>query len=304
MKKIIKTLIVVALILTASYGGLVLYNRLQVDGGQQVNDMVAFLSKKTGIIADDEHFSDDVSAGNLLRRKMINRTHHIDITYFSRQKIDAQEIAKNIYQEAIKHTGVPNEGDYLHYSLSRVTISSKRTRIINGYHYDLAYDINYRTTLSKEQLIDKKVKAIVASVKGANYQKIKQLNDYLVHHMYYSDRGRGDQYTAYGALVNGHGVCQAYTLAYYRLLLEAKIDNRMITGLSVQPTGRENHTWNIVKLGNRYYEVDVTWNDAEGRKNMYFLKGDLQFKKSHHADDIYKTTAFQSKYPLSLYDHQ
>lgn len=53
MKKIIKTLIVVALILTASYGGLVLYNRLQVDGGQQVNDMVAFLSKKTGIIADD-----------------------------------------------------------------------------------------------------------------------------------------------------------------------------------------------------------------------------------------------------------
>ena len=300
MKKVIKTLIVVALILTASYGGLVLYNRLQVDGGQQVNDMVAFLSKKTGIIADDEHFSDDVSAGNLLRRKMINRTHHIDITYFSRQKIDAQEIAKNIYQEAIKHTGVPNEGDYLHYSLSRVTISSKRTRIINGYHYDLAYDINYRTTLSKEQLIDKKVKAIVASVKGTNYQKIKQLNDYLVHHMYYSDRGRGDQYTAYGALVNGHGVCQAYTLAYYRLLLEAKIDNRMITGLSVQPTGRENHTWNIVKLGNRYYDVDVTWNDAEGRKNMYFLIGDLQFKKSHHADDIYKTTAFQSKYPLSL----
>ncbi len=140
-------------------------------------------------------------------------------------------------------------------------------------------------------------------MKGTNYQKIKQLNDYLVHHMYYSDRGRGDQYTAYGALVNGHGVCQAYTLAYYRLLLEAKIDNRMITGLSVQPTGRENHTWNIVKLGNRYYDVDVTWNDAEGRKNMYFLKGDLQFKKSHHADDIYKTTAFQSKYPLSLYDH-
>ncbi|MGN1392028.1 MAG: transglutaminase domain-containing protein, partial [Sharpea porci] len=174
---------------------------------------------------------------------------------------------------------------------------------INGYHYDLAYDVNYRTTRLQEEAIDRQVKDIVKTVKGTNYQKIKQLNDYLVNHMYYSDQGKGEQYTAYGALINGHGVCQAYTLAYYRLLLEAKIDNRMITGLSVQPSGRDNHTWNIVKLDHRYYDVDVTWNDAQGRKNMYFLKGDLQFRKSHLANKSFHDPNFTQKYPLALYDH-
>lgn len=83
------------------------------------------------------------------------------------------------------------------------------------------------------------------------------LHDYLVNHITYNDdESLTYRYTAYGAIVEGQAVCQGYALAYQELLKMA--------GISAITVGSDSmrHAWNMVKLDDLYYHVDVTWDDT------------------------------------------
>jgi transglutaminase-like putative cysteine protease len=93
------------------------------------------------------------------------------------------------------------------------------------------------------------------------------------------------KYTAYGALVcNSEGkpnsaVCSGYSLAFEHILHQAGIPCGYVAGevISAEPrvNGQLGHAWNIVKIGKKWYEVDVTWDDMDS---------DLQFDR-----DIYES---------------
>ena len=76
-------------------------------------------------------------------------------------------------------------------------------------------------------------------------------------------------HTAYGALVedsNGtanYAVCDGYSQAYVYLLQQCGIDATVIVGIAgntIEDAG--GHAWTVVKLGDDWYEVDSTWDDA------------------------------------------
>lgn len=77
-------------------------------------------------------------------------------------------------------------------------------------------------------------------------------------------------HTAYGALVdNGHGqknmaVCDGYSKAYAYLLQQVGIEAIVISGAAGENAkSAGSHAWNLVKLGNDWYEVDATWDDTD-----------------------------------------
>lgn len=84
-----------------------------------------------------------------------------------------------------------------------------------------------------------------------------------------ADRGlTGLAHSAYGALVdNGRGtanncVCDGYAKAYTYLLQQSGIISAQIIGYA----GSESmglHAWNCILLDGEWYEVDVTWDDAD-----------------------------------------
>ena len=83
-------------------------------------------------------------------------------------------------------------------------------------------------------------------------------------------------FTAYGTLVNGTGVCQSYTLAFATILRDNGIDAKCLIVNSM------DHAWNEVKIGNCWYQTDVTWDDTDDEDiNIYswFLKSDDAFTK-------------------------
>ena len=144
-------------------------------------------------------------------------------------------------------------------------------------------------------------------------------------------------HTAYGALVedsNGtpnYAVCDGYSQAYVYLLQQCGIDATVIVGIAGNTLDDAGgHAWTVVKLGDDWYEVDSTWDDAGSLDEAvdsikesdplsygYFYEAltDLEYRdKIEHAlcyvtteeiqnyvpDDYYNYVTKDQKYQLTL----
>jgi len=93
-------------------------------------------------------------------------------------------------------------------------------------------------------------------------------------------------HTAYSAAVLGKSVCQGYAELAALLFTSAGIENYYVEGES-KGVG---HAWNIVRLGDGYYHVDLTWDDpiTDGGEDMlrydYFNLTDEMLSADHSWD--------------------
>ena len=106
-------------------------------------------------------------------------------------------------------------------------------------------------------------------------KKEKYVHDALASAVTYDLTADMNQ-SAYSALVNGKSVCAGYARAYQYLLQQLGIPCYYCTGYS-----GGDHAWNIVKLDDGYYNVDVTWDDAAAIRYDYFNKTDADFASTH-----------------------
>lgn len=115
--------------------------------------------------------------------------------------------------------------------------------------------------------------------------KARQLHDWLVRHCEYEDCLNGETlndndnhvassvFLSYAINVRGQGVgetvCDGFAKAYTMLLTAAGIESYFV--------GNDFHAWNMVKIGDKFYHVDVTWDNHTqgtmyGTMYNYFLK--------------------------------
>lgn len=85
---------------------------------------------------------------------------------------------------------------------------------------------------------------------------------------YYKGTIPQEDYTAYGALVNGKAVCMGYSLAFADIVKRLGIDVKCVIGF--------NHMWNLVEVDGSWYHIDTTWDDPNS--HAYFLISDEQIK--------------------------
>lgn len=72
----------------------------------------------------------------------------------------------------------------------------------------------------------------------------------------------GHNMTAYGAIAEHFSVCMGYTCAFQALCERANLWCETITGFASWNDG--DHGWNLVKLNDGTYYIDVTWCDQYG----------------------------------------
>lgn len=106
------------------------------------------------------------------------------------------------------------------------------------------------------------------------------VHDALVEKITYNKAASMNQ-SAYSALVLGKTVCAGYARAYQYLLQQLGIPCYYCTGYA-----GENHAWNIVKLEDTYYNVDVTWSDTKPQNYLYFNGTDADYTKDHIRRDL------------------
>lgn len=281
-------------------------------------------------LADDEEptFTSMEPAAAYLREKTIGRISPVEFGYITSMSTDLNDLVNGIWDLACIHSGAGTEGDYLRWQTGRVTKGYSGSSSNGMYDLSLAYQIEYYTTPAQEAELTEQLSSVTTELAldgKSDYQKFDAIYDYIVKHVTYDYEHLNDEsYTlkrsAYAALVNGTAVCQGYANLLYRMLLDAGIDCRIITGKgegtnAQGETTLGDHAWNIVKLGGLYYNVDATWDSSgvdvyyngvyQGKEYpmTYRLRGTDNFPK-HIRDDEFTTEAFEAAYPMSASDYE
>jgi len=143
--------------------------------------------------------------------------------------------------------------------------------------------VDYRETVEQTREVERLVSELLPTIvtpSMSDLDKVKAIHDWVVLNLSYDQSL--SRYTAYEALKEKLAVCQGYSLLMYLMLDKSGIENRIIEG--EVDTG--SHVWNLVRLDNRWYHVDATWDDPTPDQTgevgyKYFLKNDEQMHKDH-----------------------
>lgn len=147
-----------------------------------------------------------------------------------------------------------------------------------GYtHYTMGGQIQ-RTTLSvtysdtkamietKQSMVDAVVNEIVSAIPAGadDYTKVKVVYEAIINETQYNSNAPDNQ-TMISALLNKSSVCAGYSRSMQYILNSLGVPTTVVEGYSLL-TG-EQHAWNLCKLEDGYYFVDVTWGDASYANN-------------------------------------
>lgn len=129
---------------------------------------------------------------------------------------------------------------------------------------------DYNSRRDKIRAAIKKARYIIAeniNMDMPEFDKEKIIHDYIVNNtMYFDEKHPGnispdDAYEEYGSLISGYAVCKGYAETMKLLCDLSGIECMIITGKTVLNGEIVGHAWNIVKIDDEYYHVDVTNDD-------------------------------------------
>ena len=250
---------------------------------------------QVSFFSDSTVYATEAQAVAYLRSQMVQRAGVIEVKVAS--SIYHSSMFGDLFEAAMAYDDSCSgqEGD----ALLGVWSGYKGSISGNSSYYTLEYTITYLSTYDQEEALTEAVDAALEELNLTNdteYTKVYKIYNYICDNVDYDYTSSGTlKHTAYAAMCNKTAVCQGYALLFYRMCKEAGLSVRYITG-----TGNGGaHAWNIVKIGDYYYNLDVTWDgqDSTTRSN-YFLKSEVDFTNHSRADE-YATTEFITKYPMA-----
>ena len=150
-------------------------------------------------------------------------------------------------------------------------------------------DLEYNSTNSDFEKSHNNFKNSVSEIlqsvqdQSSDYEKEKAAHKAIAAKNIYNLNAPLNQ-SAYSAMVNGETVCAGYSRAFQYIMQQCGIPCYYCEGYA-----GEAHAWNIIKLEDDFYNVDLTWDDTDGDKICnyeFFNKTDADFRKDHRRTDL------------------
>lgn len=191
-------------------------------------------------------------------------------------RIDAAFMAGDIYKG--KHLSAWN----LHmsaYGDSEVTLE-----------FNVDYWMDARQAYETDLFIDQILKIIIRPGMNATHKETEIAKFILSNTRY--DKTL-EKYSSYDALIGKEAVCQGYATLFYRMATKAGLSVRMIEGT----LDGNNHMWNMVKLGNSWYHVDLTNEDEN--PGLFFNQSDGRLAQHGFSWDASKYPPVRQAYAIN-----
>ena len=109
----------------------------------------------------------------------------------------------------------------------------------------------------KAQIEAKADQWIQGAPEGDDYEKIKYVYETLIDQVEYQENSPQNQ-NIRSVFLEGKTVCMGYSKAAQYLLNRMGIFCTLVTG-TVTGEKPSSHAWNLVRIGEQYYYMDVTW---------------------------------------------
>lgn len=188
------------------------------------------------------------------------RTYEIDVSEYG--------LTKDTYKNAIK--GFLYSQPQLVYMSNNCSVYTKTgTNKITKIKLYLAHDKS--TAKSMKKKIDSALATAKKQVSSSMTAEEKALaiHEYLASSVSY-DSKMSDKHAwdLYGAMVKKKAVCEGYSEAYQYIMQSLGVQTRVATSTN------SNHAWNVIKIGDKWYHVDVLFDDTQvpgGIQHNYFL---------------------------------
>lgn len=186
-------------------------------------------------------------------------------------------------------------------------LKTYRIRIgpLDGQNYLADYFENEAMVENAITTLENNRDAIESNITSTDvYTQVKAVHDYLINIVSYDTTvSESNIYTAYGAITGRLAVCEGYSKAFKYILDDMNIPCIIVCGTAQNSNNEtETHAWNYVKISNKWYAVDVTWDDpiitgtgtvSSSVYTKYFLKGSRDFFTDHTEDgNIVEDSAF------------
>jgi len=116
----------------------------------------------------------------------------------------------------------------------------------------------------------------------------KHLHDILIRNIKYEKQNDYEVHTIIGPLLKRKCVCDGFSKLYKLILDELGIENYLIYGKGFVHilSDSEEHAWNLVKIDNDFYHVDVTYDATLSMHDYirydYFLIDDTLISMDHY----------------------
>ena len=249
-----------------------------------------------------------------IRRGLKNHAKTVTVTFSYGEDIfdELNGVIDDWVEAALAETDEPDEGDYIRYQYGGYTYTSSRTEENGRLYYTVKLTPSYYCYLSQEEEASAAAKELLRDFRfrpwTSDYEKLRTVYDWLCRNVTYDKIHRKNPYyhlcsTAYAALVQHTAACQGYCAALYRLLREAGIACRIVTGPAVSENGASEklHAWVIAELDGLWYGLDPTW-DAGGAEYRFFLAGEEAFA-DHIPGERFRTEDFRRTYPMAEHSY-
>lgn len=126
--------------------------------------------------------------------------------------------------------------------------------------FSATYDMSLEEAKARKQEIEDAAEKILSGIdaEATEYDKVKYVYDTIIKNTDY-DLEAPDNQNIYSVFVGKVSVCQGYAKAAQYLLNCLGIECTLVQGTVENGQG---HAWNLVKVDDSFYYMDVTWGDA------------------------------------------